>query len=147
MALKFSVSPQKSGSGVRGVNIPVTVRNRAGNVAAGSHKGRYRPIDIDRTPHMIGSRRFRKVLQRCHEVLQKCHVPLLESQMFLLLRWIAVRSHVGCEFGTLAGALPGHFARGLASCGLASCGLASCGLASCGLASCGLASCGPTDRS
>jgi hypothetical protein len=38
------------------VNPPVTVRARPASAAPGSHQGRYRPIDIDRTPGMIGSR-------------------------------------------------------------------------------------------
>jgi hypothetical protein len=43
----------------------VTVCNRAGSAAAGAHQGRYRPIDIDRSPGVIGSRRFnaKRVLQ------------------------------------------------------------------------------------
>ena len=32
------------------VNPPVTVRARPARAAAGAHEGRYRPIDIDRTP-------------------------------------------------------------------------------------------------
>jgi hypothetical protein len=32
------------------VNLPVTVRDRADSAAAGSREGRYRPIDIDRSP-------------------------------------------------------------------------------------------------
>ena len=47
------------------VNPPVTVRARPASDAAGAHQGRYRPIDIDRSPGMIGSRRFNgeRVLQ------------------------------------------------------------------------------------
>ena len=39
------------------VNPPVTVRARAARTAAGTHQGRYRPIDIDRTPFMMENRR------------------------------------------------------------------------------------------
>ena len=47
------------------VNLPVTVRARPASAAAGAHQERYRPIDIDRSPGMIGSRRFNgeRVLQ------------------------------------------------------------------------------------
>ena len=47
------------------VNSPVTVRARPASGSAGAHQGRYRPIDIDRTPGVIGSRRFNgeRVLQ------------------------------------------------------------------------------------
>jgi hypothetical protein len=38
------------------VNPPVTVRARPASAAAGTHQGRYRPIDIDRSPCMIGPR-------------------------------------------------------------------------------------------
>jgi hypothetical protein len=39
------------------VNPPVTVRARPASVAQGAHQGRYRPIDIDRTPFMIETTR------------------------------------------------------------------------------------------
>jgi hypothetical protein len=39
------------------VNPPLTVRARPASVAPGAHQGRYRPIDIDRTPFMIETRR------------------------------------------------------------------------------------------
>jgi hypothetical protein len=35
------------------VSPPVTVRGCVGSTAAGAHEGRYRPIDIDRTPVAI----------------------------------------------------------------------------------------------
>ncbi len=41
------------------VNPPVTVCNRAGNVAAGTHQGSYRPIDIDRSPGMTAKKRYK----------------------------------------------------------------------------------------
>jgi len=38
------------------VNPPVTVRARPARIEAGAHQGRYRPIDIDRSPFLIESR-------------------------------------------------------------------------------------------
>jgi hypothetical protein len=45
------------------VNPPVTVRTRAASVAPGAHEGLYRPIDIDRTPFMIETRRVYGLLK------------------------------------------------------------------------------------
>ena len=47
------------------VNPPVTLRARPASAAPGTHEGRYRPIDIDRTPFRIETRRFNgeRVLQ------------------------------------------------------------------------------------
>jgi hypothetical protein len=39
------------------VNPPVTVRARVASAAPGAHQGRYRPIDIDRSPFMMENRR------------------------------------------------------------------------------------------
>jgi hypothetical protein len=53
-----SIAAKKRSGQAVDVNPPVTVRNRADTAATGSHQSRHRPIDIDRTPGMIGSRRF-----------------------------------------------------------------------------------------
>ncbi len=54
--LSFTAKKQSRRAG--DVNPPVRVRARAASAAAGAQKGRYRPIEIDRSPGMIGPRRL-----------------------------------------------------------------------------------------
>ena len=54
----LSITAKKRPGRAGDVNPPVTVRARAASAAAGAQKGRYRPIEIDRSPGMIGPRRL-----------------------------------------------------------------------------------------
>jgi hypothetical protein len=53
----LSIAAKKQARRAGDVNPPVTVRARGTSAAAGSHQGPYRPIDIDRSPCIIGPRR------------------------------------------------------------------------------------------
>jgi hypothetical protein len=53
----LSITSKKRESRAGDVNPPVRVRARAASVAAGAHEGRYRLIDIDRTPFRNAARR------------------------------------------------------------------------------------------
>jgi hypothetical protein len=52
------ITPKKRARRAGDVNPPVRVRARPASAAPGAHQERYRPIDIDRSPGVIGSRRF-----------------------------------------------------------------------------------------
>jgi hypothetical protein len=67
------------------VNSPVTVRARPTSAAAGAHQGRYRPIDIDRSPGMIETRRVYGLL-KVHGTLTCATNGIRHQQQFLKLK-------------------------------------------------------------
>jgi hypothetical protein len=93
-----SIAAKKQAMRAVDVNPPVTVRARAASVAAGANEGRYRPIDIDRSPFRMENRRVNGAL-KVHGTLTCVSTQKLLCRLTLRRGVFPTpsRSRLGCE--------------------------------------------------